>query len=63
VTFSNDVDRNVLGELVATERSCCTFLSIDYDERARRLSILASEAQGREVVARLDEFLRVEAGR
>jgi hypothetical protein len=63
VTFSEDVDRSVLGDLVATERSCCAFLSIDFDERARRLSILASEAQGREVVGRFDELLRAEAGR
>jgi hypothetical protein len=63
VTFSKDVDRSVLGELVVTERSCCAFLSIDYDERSRQLSILASDTQGREVVARFDAFLGAGAGR
>jgi hypothetical protein len=63
VTFSEDVDRDVLGDVVATERSCCSFLSIDYDERARRLSILASDAEGREVVTRLDEFFSTQADR
>jgi hypothetical protein len=63
VTFSDEVDRRVLGELIATERSCCAFLSIDYDERDRQLSMLASDAQGREVVSRFDAFFRAEDGR
>jgi hypothetical protein len=62
VTFADDIDRDVLEDLIATERSCCSFLSIDYDERKHLLSIGASDAEGREVVGRFHAFFKEEAG-
>jgi hypothetical protein len=62
VTFADGVDRTLLDELISTERSCCSFLAIEYDERLRRVSVVASDAQGREVVSRLHAFFAAEAG-
>jgi hypothetical protein len=56
VTFGDGVDEALLRELIATERSCCSFLAIDYDRPERRLSVAASDAQGREVVSRFYAF-------
>jgi hypothetical protein len=56
VTFGDDVDARLLEELIATERSCCSFLAVGYDERTRQLSIGAGDAQGREVVSRFHAF-------
>jgi hypothetical protein len=56
VTFGDDVDPALVEELIATERSCCSFLTIDYDRRERRLSIGSVDAQGREVVSRFHVF-------
>jgi hypothetical protein len=39
VSFSPDVDSEVLATLIAVERECCSFLAIDYDERERVLRI------------------------
>jgi hypothetical protein len=39
VTFGAGVDRRLLDELIATERGCCSFMAIDYDEPARALRI------------------------
>lgn len=50
VTFGPGVDRDALAELVATERSCCSFLQIDYDERRRVLSVASED---RDAVAAL----------
>ena len=56
VSFGAGVDRGLVDELVATEQGCCSFLDVDYDDSARLLRIGASDAQGREVVARMAEF-------
>jgi len=61
VTFADDVDRDVLEDLIATERSCCSFLSVDYDDSTQLLSIGASDAEGREVVVRFRAFFKEEA--
>jgi hypothetical protein len=37
VRFGAQVDEGVLAELVATERECCAFLDIAYDERVLRI--------------------------
>ena len=63
VTFTDRVDRNLLGELIATERSCCSFLTIDYDDTRHRLSVVADDEQGREVVSRFSEFFRAEVSK
>ena len=39
LSFAKDVDRRLVGELIETERCCCAFLDVGYDERARRLHI------------------------
>jgi hypothetical protein len=56
VSFGGGVDAGVLRELIVTERACCSFLTIDYDEVGRRLSVAASDEQGREVVSRFHAF-------
>jgi hypothetical protein len=61
VTFADDVDRTLLDELISTERSCCSFLVIDYHESLRRMRVVASDAQGREVVSRFRAFFAEEA--
>jgi hypothetical protein len=35
--FGPDTDEALLGELIATERECCSFLDIDYSERVLRI--------------------------
>jgi hypothetical protein len=56
VAFGEGVDRVLVDELVATERTCCSFLEVEYDGMARTLRVGASDAQGREVVRRLAGF-------
>src|ERR671922_1880190 len=56
VTFDDAVDTTLLRELIATERSCCSFLEIDYDDTTSRLTIPAADDQGREVVSRFHAF-------
>jgi hypothetical protein len=56
VSFGAGIDAGVLRELIVTERACCSFLTIDYDEVDRRLSVAASDEQGREVVSRFHAF-------
>ena len=56
VSFGDGVDRVLVDEMVATEQGCCTFLQIEYDDSARLLRVGASDAQGREIVARMAEF-------
>ena len=43
VAFAADVDVEVLRELVATERGCCSFLAVEYDERERVLTIASGD--------------------
>jgi hypothetical protein len=56
VSFGAAVDRGLVDALVATEQGCCSFLEVDYDDSAQLLRVGASDAQGREVVARMAEF-------
>ena len=56
VAFEAGVERALVDEVVATEQGCCTFLEIEYDNSARLLRVGASDAQGREIVARMAEF-------
>ena len=44
VTFGPHVDARLLGELIATERGCCSFLAIDYDEQQRALLVRVDDA-------------------
>jgi hypothetical protein len=63
VAFARDVDDRVLAELIATERACCSFLDLGYDERERVLRVASRDERGREVVATLTEFFSGEAAR
>ena len=63
IEFAPEVDRDAVGALVATERECCSFLAIDYDESARTLDIRSEDARGPEVLARLAGFFERPAGR
>ena len=46
VSFGHGVDRALVDELVATERGCCSFLEVDYDDSARLLRIGAQRRAG-----------------
>ena len=56
VSFTPDVDRSLVDEVVATEQDCCSFLEVEYDGSAHVLRVGAYDAQGREVVRRFAEF-------
>jgi hypothetical protein len=56
VAFAPDVDRGALATLVATERECCSFLAIDYDENARMLELRSDDARGPQVLGQLAAF-------
>jgi hypothetical protein len=43
ISFGAGVDRDTVAELVAIERACCSFLTIDYDERGRVLSVVSED--------------------
>ena len=53
VQFGASVDRDLVGELVATEKECCSFLDIDWDSEAGVLSVGSPD---REAVAALAGF-------
>ena len=56
VSFTSDVDRSLVDEVVATEQGCCSFLEVGYDGSAHVLQLAAHDAQGREVVRRFAEY-------
>ena len=51
VAFAPDVDAVALRELMETERECCSFLTIDYDEREHVLRIASDDSRRWDVVA------------
>ena len=51
VAFAPDVDAVALRELIETERTCCSFLAIAYDENERVLQIAAEDSRRWDVVA------------
>jgi hypothetical protein len=61
VAFAPDVDRGAVAMLVATERECCSFLAIDYDEDARMLELRSDDARGPGVLAELAAFFEAPA--
>jgi hypothetical protein len=60
VTFAAGVDRGVLDELIETERGCCSFLAIDYDEPARALRISIDDLRHTEVLDAFTAFFSEE---
>jgi hypothetical protein len=58
VAFAPDFDRSAVAALVATERECCSFLAIDYDEDARVLELSSDDARGPEVLDELATFFQ-----
>ena len=53
VAFGPELDQPLLEEFVRTERGCCSFLDVRFDETVRVLRITSSEPRGREVVEAL----------
>jgi hypothetical protein len=51
VAFAPEVDAVALRELMETERECCSFLTIDYDDGERVLRIGADDSRRWDVVA------------
>jgi hypothetical protein len=45
VDFAADVDRAALEEALATERECCPFFQIRFDERSRRLTVGVTDTE------------------
>ncbi len=58
ITFGVDVDTDLLNETVAVERGCCSFFTLDYDARARRLSIAIDDPARADALAALLSALR-----
>ena len=54
VVFAGEVDDELVEELIATERTCCSFLELDYDGRV--LQIESSDPRGPEVMDRLAAY-------
>jgi hypothetical protein len=59
VEFGPTVDAALVGELIATERSCCSFLELDYSERV--LGVASDDPRGAEIMDRLAAYF--EGGR
>ena len=47
VSFTPDVDRDLLDETLAVERRCCPFFELEYDDGERRLHASVSAAEHR----------------
>jgi hypothetical protein len=54
VAFASGVDDALVGELIATEQTCCSFLDLRYGERV--LKIESSDPRGPEVINRLAAY-------
>jgi hypothetical protein len=54
VAFGPGVDRTLVDELIATERTCCSFLELRYEGRV--LQIESSDPRGPEVIDRLAAY-------
>jgi hypothetical protein len=57
VHFGEGVDRGVLEEAVATERECCPFFEIAFDEGVRRLSVAVGRREHEPALAAIAEAL------
>jgi hypothetical protein len=60
VTFGPGIDRRLLDELIATERGCCSFLAIDYDEPGRALRIGIDDLRHTDVLDAFTAFFSAE---
>ena len=54
VVFASGVDDALVGELIATEQTCCSFLDLRYGERVLRIE--SSDPRGAEVMDRLAAY-------
>jgi hypothetical protein len=57
VDFAPDVDRAALEEALATERECCPFFRIRFDERSRRLTMGVADAEQEPALAAIAAVL------
>jgi hypothetical protein len=58
ITFGAGVDAGLVLETVTFERGCCSFFTLDYDPRARRLSIGIDDPARADALAALAAVLR-----
>ena len=58
VRFGASVDADLVSQVVETERACCSFFDIEWDEARRVLSVGSSD---REAVAALAAFFEAPA--
>ena len=58
ITFSPDVDTDLLRETIAIERGCCSFFTLDYDPSERCLSITIDDPTRRDALRALLSALR-----
>jgi hypothetical protein len=58
VTFSAEVNVELIQETVAVERGCCSFFTLDYDGPARQLSIGVEDPARADALAALASALR-----
>jgi hypothetical protein len=56
IAFAPDVDSGAVATLVAAERECCSFLTIDYDADAQTLQVRSDDPRGPGVLAELATF-------
>jgi len=63
ITFSEDVDVDLLRETVAIERSCCGFFALGYDAADRRLSIAIDDPTRGDALGALLSALRAAPSR
>ena len=57
VAFAPGVDDDLVREVVATERECCSFLDLEYVAGDRVLRVGSDDPRGIEVMDRLEEVL------
>jgi hypothetical protein len=57
VEFVDGFDREVLDEMVATERECCPFFDLAFDEDSRRLTVAVREPEHEPALAAISAVL------
>ena len=45
IRVGDDADEQVIEDLIAVERECCPFYTLDWDSRSRRLTVAVTNAE------------------
>jgi hypothetical protein len=61
ISFSDDVDLDVLRDTIAIERGCCSFFTLDYDASEGRLSIRVEDPTRSEALRALASALQADS--